>query len=288
MARRRGWLRIEARVLRTWRGSLPHGDETGVQLFRRAGGAAGGGAGEARDELLDFRGTGMSVMEMSHRSKAFIALPSRPKPTSASCWRCRTTTGAVPAGRCHHAVRHGADEPAGRECHGGLRQHRRLVEQGHQGGKALLRGERGGQRRGGNFSHVPDPASWSLSEDAAYLHICSNETIGGVQFHDFPEVSVPLVATCRRTSCRGHLDVSRFGLIYAGAQKNIGPRASRWWWCVSDLLGRARPGTPSMLDYAVHAEADSMSTRRPPMPGTWPGWCSSGSRARAGWPASRP
>jgi phosphoserine aminotransferase len=115
----------------------------------------------------------------------------------------------------------------------------------------------------GNFSYIPDPSGWKLSEDAAYLHVCSNETIGGVQFHDFPAVSVPLVADMSSDILSRPIDVARFGLIYAGAQKNIGPAGLTVVIVRSDLLGRARPGTPSMLDYAVHAEADSMSNTPP-------------------------
>jgi phosphoserine aminotransferase len=114
-----------------------------------------------------------------------------------------------------------------------------------------------------NFAEVPDPAAWTLSDDAAYLHICSNETIGGVQFHDFPEVPLPLVADMSSDILSRPVDVSRFALIYAGAQKNIGPAGLTVVVVRKDLLGYARPGTPSMLDYAVHAEADSMSNTPP-------------------------
>jgi phosphoserine aminotransferase len=110
---------------------------------------------------------------------------------------------------------------------------------------------------------VPDPAGWQLSDDAAYLHICSNETIGGVQFAEFPDVAVPLVADMSSDILSRPVDVSRFGVIYAGAQKNIGPAGLTVVVVRKDLLGRARPGTPSLMDYAVHAEAGSMSNTPP-------------------------
>ena len=114
-----------------------------------------------------------------------------------------------------------------------------------------------------NFSYIPDVDRWSLNPDAAYLHICSNETIGGVQFQDFPDASAPLVADMSSDILSRPLDVSRFALIYAGAQKNIGPAGLTVVIVRKDLLGRARAGTPSMLDYAVHAEAGSMSNTPP-------------------------
>jgi phosphoserine aminotransferase len=114
-----------------------------------------------------------------------------------------------------------------------------------------------------NFTHVPDPAGWELNPDAAYLHICSNETIGGVQFQDFPDTGVPLVADMSSDILSRPVDVSRFALFYAGAQKNIGPAGLTVVVVRKDLVGNARAGTPSMLDYAVHAEADSMSNTPP-------------------------
>jgi phosphoserine aminotransferase len=114
-----------------------------------------------------------------------------------------------------------------------------------------------------SFTGIPNPASWSLGPGAAYLHICSNETIGGVQFQAFPESSVPLVADMSSDILSRPVDVARFGLIYAGAQKNIGPAGLTVVIVRKDLVGHARPGTPSMLDYAVHAEAESMSNTPP-------------------------
>ena len=103
----------------------------------------------------------------------------------------------------------------------------------------------------------------SLDPNAAYLHIFSNETIGGVQFQDFPETSVPLVADMSSDILSRPVDVSQFGLIYAGAQKNIGPAGLTVVIVRRDLVGYAREGTPSMLDYAVHANAQSMSNTPP-------------------------
>jgi phosphoserine aminotransferase len=116
---------------------------------------------------------------------------------------------------------------------------------------------------GEQFSHLPDPAKWALSPDAAYLHICSNETIGGVQFHDYPASAAPLVADMSSDILSRPIDVGRFGLIYAGTQKNMGPSGLTVVVVRKDLVGKAPPSTPSMLDYAVHAEGGSMANTPP-------------------------
>jgi phosphoserine aminotransferase len=115
-----------------------------------------------------------------------------------------------------------------------------------------------------NFTYVPEQGAWQLSSDAAYVHVCTNETIGGVEFHWVPETGgVPLVADMSSHILSRPIDVARYGLIYAGAQKNIGPAGLVIVIVREDLLGRARPGTPSMLDYKVHADAQSMSNTPP-------------------------
>jgi phosphoserine aminotransferase len=114
-----------------------------------------------------------------------------------------------------------------------------------------------------NFSSIPDFASWNMSVNASYLHYTPNETIGGVEFAWIPEVGVPLVADMSSTLLSRPLDVSRFGLIYAGAQKNIGPAGLTLVIVRRDLLGRARGITPTMLDYQVQADADSMYNTPP-------------------------
>jgi phosphoserine aminotransferase len=107
------------------------------------------------------------------------------------------------------------------------------------------------------FSYAP--RDWRLSADAAYVHYCSNETIGGVEFHWIPDTgAVPLVADASSHFLSRPLDVSRFGLLYAGAQKNAGPAGLTLVLVREDLLGGAARGTPSVMDYKLQAEADSM------------------------------
>jgi phosphoserine aminotransferase len=115
-----------------------------------------------------------------------------------------------------------------------------------------------------SFTYVPERTKWKLNPDAAYVHICSNETIGGVEYHWVPETGgVPLVADMSSHILSRPVDVTKYGLIYAGAQKNIGPAGLVIVIVREDLLGRAPKGTASMLDYKVHADAQSMSNTPP-------------------------
>jgi phosphoserine aminotransferase len=218
----------------------------------------------ARDELLDYRGTGMSVMEMSHRSKAFIDIAEQAEADLIELL-------GVP------------DDYEVLFLQGGATTQFAMVPMNLLGGRAVADYVNTGtwsqkaineakrfcdvnvvaSSAASNFSDIPHPSTWKLSNDAAYLHVCSNETIGGVQFHDFPAVAVPLVADMSSDILSRPIDVAQFALIYAGAQKNIGPAGLTVVIVRRDLLGKVRPGTPSMLDYAVHAEAGSMSNTPP-------------------------
>jgi phosphoserine aminotransferase len=115
-----------------------------------------------------------------------------------------------------------------------------------------------------NFSYVPLRESWRLNREAAYVHICSNETIGGVEYHWIPDTGeVPLVADMSSHILSRPVDVSRYGLIYAGAQKNIGPAGLTIVIVRDDLLGQALPITPSAFDYKQQADTDSMLNTPP-------------------------
>jgi phosphoserine aminotransferase len=104
------------------------------------------------------------------------------------------------------------------------------------------------------------PSNFNVRGDTAYLHYCSNETIGGVEFHEIPKIEqqVPLIADASSHILSRPLDVAKFGLIYAGAQKNIGPAGLTIVIVREDLLGKAQKGTPSIMDYKLQAAADSM------------------------------
>ena len=115
-----------------------------------------------------------------------------------------------------------------------------------------------------NFTYVPRPNTWKRSADAAYLHICSNETIGGVEYHFTPDTGeTPLVADMSSHILSRPLDVTRYGLIYAGAQKNIGPAGLVLVIVREDLLGGAMKETPDVVNYAIQAKSDSMLNTPP-------------------------
>jgi phosphoserine aminotransferase len=115
-----------------------------------------------------------------------------------------------------------------------------------------------------NFTYVPKQSAWKLSPDAAYVHVCTNETIGGVEYGWTPDTGdVPLVSDMSSHILSRPVDVSRFGLIYAGAQKNIGPAGLVIVVVREDLIGQAMPDTPDVLDFKLQADADSMLNTPP-------------------------
>ncbi len=220
---------------------------------------------QASAEMLDYAGTGMSVMEMSHRSKAFVDIAERaeadliellgvPDDYKVLFLQGGATTqfAMVPMNLLDGAAR--AD----------------YVNTGSWSKKAIKEAGKycevnvAASSEATNFDRVPAFSEWKLSADAAYLHLCSNETIGGVQLNGLPDgVGCPIVADMSSDILSRPIDVSRYGLIYAGAQKNIGPAGLTVVIVRKDLLGKAGASVPSMLDYAVHAEADSMSNTPP-------------------------
>jgi phosphoserine aminotransferase len=116
----------------------------------------------------------------------------------------------------------------------------------------------------GNYTAIPAFESWKLNKDAAYLHYTPNETIGGVEFHWVPETgNVPLVVDMSSTILSRPIDVSKFGLIYAGAQKNIGPAGITVVIVREDLIGQTLSPCPSLFDYKVQAENESMLNTPP-------------------------
>lgn len=222
----------------------------------------------ARDELVNWRGCGMSVMELSHRGKEFMSIAER---AEADLRRLLD----IPAGYRVLFLQGGASAQFGAVPLNlaGPASAADYVVTGSWSKKALAEGRRFVDARvaadsaDSNHTEIPDPAGWRLSADAAYLHYTPNETIGGVEFHFVPEASAPLVADMSSTLLSRPLDVGRFGVIYAGAQKNIGPAGLAIVIVREDLLGRAREGTPVIMDYHQQAENGSMLNTPP----TW-GW----------------
>ena len=217
----------------------------------------------AQGELLDWRGTGMSVMEVSHRSKEFVELAAHSEKTLRGLleipdnYRVLFLQGG--------ATLQFAAVPMNLA---GLGTRADYVLTGNWGQKASKEAARylsvnvAADAKDTNYTTIPDPHGWQVTDGAAYLHYTPNETIYGVD--DVPEVSdAPLVVDMSSTLLSRPIDVSRFGVIYAGAQKNIGPAGLALVIVRDDLLDHARPETPSVINYRVMADSDSMSNTPP-------------------------
>lgn len=220
---------------------------------------------QARDELVDWQGSGMSVMEMSHRGKPFVAIAER---AEADLRRLL----AVPDDYAVLFLQGGATLQFAMAPINLLRGKGRAdyVNTGQWSKKAIKEASRlcdvnvVASSEGSHFTTIPPAGEWRTDPQAAYLHYTPNETIGGVEFHWIPDSGdVPLVADMSSTILSRPLDVSRFGVIYAGAQKNIGPAGLTLVIVRRDLIGHAPADVPSMLDYAVQAEAGSMANTPP-------------------------
>ncbi|HVY66874.1 MAG TPA: 3-phosphoserine/phosphohydroxythreonine transaminase [Gammaproteobacteria bacterium] len=214
----------------------------------------------AQAELLDWKGSGMSVMEVSHRGTDFIEFAAKSE-------RDLRELLGVPANYKVLFLQGGATlqfaaVPLNIAPPGAVVDY---VVTGNWGEKAVQEAQRyatvnvAATGKASKFTTIPDPSTWKVSKDAAYLHYTPNETVVGVEFHDVPAVSTaPLVADMSSTLLSRPIDVSKFGIIYAGAQKNIGPAGLALVIVREDLLGRARRETPGVIDYKLMAENDSM------------------------------
>ena len=220
---------------------------------------------QARAELADWQGSGMSVMEVSHRSKAFAAVAAEAEANLRALL-------AIPANYKVLFLQGGATLqfsaiPLNLAAPGATVDY---VNTGAWSKKALTEAGRyvkvnvAADAKASGYFAVPPEAEWRRDPAAAYLHYTPNETIAGVEFPFVPQAAgVPLVADMSSTILSRPIDVSRFGLIYAGAQKNIGPSGLTVVIVRDDLLGHARPETPSVLDYQAMAAEGSMLNTPP-------------------------
>ena len=220
---------------------------------------------EAAGEMLDWRGAGMSVMEMSHRSAEFdlvaesaeadlrelLSIPSNYKILFMQ-GGAQAENAIVPLNMMRGES--GAD----------------YVDTGAWSMKSIAEARRYGtvnvvaSGAADGYTRIPRQDEWRPGADAAYLHICSNETIGGLEYHWTPQTGdVPLVADMSSHLLSRPLDVSKYGLIYAGAQKNIGMAGLTLVIVRDDLIGHAHPLCPSAFDYKIVADNDSMFNTPP-------------------------
>ena len=225
---------------------------------------------EAAAEMLDWHGCGVGVMEMSHRGKEFTQI-------AAAAEADLRELLAVPANyRILFMQGGGLGENAVVPMNLSRGGKVDFVQTGSWSAKSIAEARRyadvavAASNAGSADSAIPDPATWALRQGASYVHICSNETIDGIEFHVLPDLAAlgsdaPLVIDCSSHILSRAIDWSRVGLAFAGAQKNIGPAGLTIVIVRDDLLGRALPITPSAFDYQVVAANGSMFNTPP----TW-------------------
>ena len=218
---------------------------------------------QAREELLDWNGSGMSVMEVSHRGKAFMR-------AAADAEADLRELLAIPGNYKVLFVQGGATAQFALVPLNLTRRESLVdyIDTGHWSKKAIaearryctvhVAGDAGGALR------VPPQSELDLRREAEYVHYTPNETISGVEFHYLPATpGAPLIADMSSNILSRPIDVSKFGLIYAGAQKNIGPSGLTLVIVREDLIGRARPETPSVFDYKAVADEGSLLNTPP-------------------------
>jgi phosphoserine aminotransferase len=221
---------------------------------------------EAEAELLDWHGSGMSVMEMSHRGQEFgqiigqamsdlrelLAVPSN--------YRVLFMQGGGMAQNSLVPLNLLRGRESADFVHSGAWSSKSIAEASRYARAHVV-----ASSDSTGFDHIPDESTWRRNQDAAYLHYCGNETIGGLQFHYIPEPlgDVPLVADLSSEIMSRPLDVSRFGLIFAGAQKNLGIAGLTIVIVRDDLLGQASEACPTVFNYTQAAAQDSMLNTPP-------------------------
>ncbi|MGF1679870.1 3-phosphoserine/phosphohydroxythreonine transaminase [Photobacterium minamisatsumaniensis] len=220
---------------------------------------------KAQQELINWNDHGTSVMEVSHRGKPFIEVAQQSEQDLRDLM-------SIPDN--YHVL----------FCHGGARAQFAAVPMNILGDADTADYMDGGYwaesaiteakkycnpnavditcQRDGKTAILP-ASQWPLSDDAAYVHFCPNETIDGIEIRDLPETNKPIVADMSSTILSREIDVSKYGVIYAGAQKNIGPAGLTIVIVRDDLLGKAKSIVPSILDYSVQADKESMFNTPP-------------------------
>ena len=220
---------------------------------------------QAQEEMLDWHGSGMSVMEMSHRGPEYMAI-------HAQAGQDLRELLAIPANYKVLFLQGGATSQFAAIPMNLLRGKTTAdyIYTGEWSKKAIKEAKLycnvnvAASSEDKNFSYVPAQSAWKLNQDAAFVHICTNETIGGVELNWLPDTgNVPLVADMSSHILSRPVDVSKYGLIYAGAQKNIGPSGLTVVIVRDDLIGQTLPCTPMMFDYKVQAENESMLNTPP-------------------------
>jgi len=214
----------------------------------------------AQQEMLEWHGSGMSVMEMSHRGKEYMSIAAKAEKDLREVmsipdnYKVLFLQGGASSQFAMVPLNLLGDKDSADYLNTGMWSKKAIAE-----AKRFCTVNIAADTSDNGFTTVPTQAELNLNPDAAYVHYTPNETIGGVEFDYIPETGdVPLVADMSSTILSRPIDVSRFALIYAGAQKNIGPAGLTIVIIRDDLLGNASAQTPAMFNYETHANADSM------------------------------
>lgn len=215
---------------------------------------------KAQQEMLDWHGKGLSIMEMSHRSKDYVAVAEKAEADLRQLMNipknykvlflqggASLQFSAIPLNLL------GKNNKAD-YIHTGIWSEKATKEAQRYGDINIIEA---GTKIDGKLA-ISAQSEWNLSKNAAYVHYADNETIGGIQFSGIPQVEAPLVSDLSSSILSAPLDVSKFGLIYAGAQKNIGPAGLTLVIVRDDLLDQAKPEIPSLLQYGSQAKNESM------------------------------
>jgi len=218
----------------------------------------------AQAEMLDWHGSGMSVMEMSHRGKEFTSILEKTEADLRTLlsipnnYKVLFLQGGAIAENAIIPLNLLAGKSADYVVTGAWSK--RSVEDARAFGTINI----AASSEADGFTRVPDFSSWQLNKDAAYVHICTNETIHGVEFDGIPNTSgVPIVADMSSHILSRPIDVSQYGVIYGGAQKNIGPAGLCIVIVREDLLDKANPLTPAVFNWKTQAENHSMINTPP-------------------------
>ena len=226
---------------------------------------------QAAAEMLDWQGSGMGVMEMSHRGKEFISIAQQAEAdlreilSIPANFKVLFMQGGAIAqnailplnlsrgGRADYVITGSWSQKSAKEARKYCEVHVSATNEAD------------------HHTALPDYANWKISDNAAYVHVCSNETIHGVEMHELPDLAAlgskaPLVIDCSSHIVSRPVDWSRVGVAYAGAQKNIGPAGLTLVIIREDLIGHALPITPSAFDYKIVADNESMYNTPPTYP----------------------
>ena len=220
---------------------------------------------KAASEMEEWNGSGMSVMEMSHRGKEFMSIAEKAETDLRGLmdipgnYKVLFLQGGASSQFAMIPMNLLKDKKSADYINTGAWSKKAIAEAGRYCDVNVA-----ATSEDSKFTTAPPRAEWSLNPDAAYVHYTPNETIGGVEFHEIPDVgNVPLVADMSSTILSRPIDVSKYGIIYAGAQKNIGPAGLTIVIVREDLISDPIAGTPAMFSYQTMAKAGSMYNTPP-------------------------